>query len=101
MEILIGKNRHHNWQLIDAAADHDLWFHVADGPSSHCILVTNGEKPDRKDLKRVAVLCKQYSKSKSLKNVEINYTAIRNVKKDEKAGPGAVILSQTCKSIWI
>lgn len=101
MEILVGKNMHHNWELIDAAAADDLWFHVADGPSSHCILVMGGEKPDRKDVKRAAVICKQHSKSKSLKNVEINYTAIRNVEKDVRGGPGAVILHGSCKSVWI
>ena len=101
MEIRIGKNKHHNWELIDAAEPHDIWFHVADAPSSHCILVTHGQKADRTQLKRGAVLCKQHSSSKSLKKVEINYTEIRHVQKDMKMGAGAVILLTECKSIWI
>lgn len=101
MEIQIGKNARHNWELIEAADPHDLWFHVADGPSSHCILVTQNQKPDRKQLKQVAVLCKQHSKSKSLKKVEIHYTPICNVLMDEKGSPGSVILTGDCKSIFI
>lgn len=101
MEILIGKNKHHNWELVDAAEPHDIWFHLSDGPSSHCILVTGGEIPDRKQLKQVAVICKQHSKAKSMKNVEINYTPISNIKKNVKAGPGAVIITGECKSFCI
>ena len=101
MEIQVGKNKHHNWELIDAAEPHDLWFHVDNMPSSHCILVTQGQKADRTQKKRAAVLCKQHSKAKSLKNIEINYTEICNVQKDIKSGPGAVILKCETKSIWI
>lgn len=101
MEIRVGKNKFHNWELIRAAQPHDIWFHVADAPSSHCILITDNKKPDRKQLKQVAVICKQHSKSKSLKNVELNYTAIRNVIIDEKSGPGSVILKGDYKSIFI
>jgi len=93
MDILIGKNERHNWELIRAAELHDIWFHVADGPSSHCILVTK--------LKKVAVLCKQHSNSKSLKNVEIHYILICNVQIDEKGNPGSVVLTGDCKSIFI
>ncbi len=101
MDILIGKNERHNWELIRAAELHDIWFHVADGPSSHCILVTKNKKPDRKQLKKVAVLCKQHSNSKSLKNVEIHYILICNVQIDEKGNPGSVVLTGDCKSIFI
>jgi predicted ribosome quality control (RQC) complex YloA/Tae2 family protein len=101
MEILVGKNKHHNWELIKSAEPHDIWFHVADAPSSHCILVTQNKKPDHKQLKKAAVMCKQHSQSKTLKCVEINYTQIQNVLLDEKGGPGSVILTGPCKSIFI
>jgi len=101
MDIIIGKNKHHNWKIINAAEQHDLWFHVADSPSSHCILVTHGETPTYAQIKQVAVICKQHSRSKSLKKVEINYTEIWNVQKDVRSGPGSVILTGACKSIYI
>ena len=41
--ISVGKNKNHNFDLIDAAAATDLWFHVAGSPSAHVILDTQGE----------------------------------------------------------
>jgi predicted ribosome quality control (RQC) complex YloA/Tae2 family protein len=89
---VIGQNAAENFQIIDDSKENDLWFHVSEFPSCHVIAKINDiiTSIDRKDLKYVvkqgAIMCKQYSKYKSTKNLEINYTEISNVEKTSVIG---------------
>ena len=86
---LIGTNAKDNFDVIDAGSPDDYWFHVKDVPSCHVVAkIPEGadSKIVRSIIKRAAVLCKQYSKYVSNKNVEIIYTKIKNVQKTEVAG---------------
>ena len=87
-KIHIGKNAQENWDLIDASTPDDIWFHIKDLPSSHVFLRTNRKLKciPRNVLIRCACLCKQKSQSKSMKNCEIIYTEISNVKKGVHIG---------------
>ena len=104
----IGKNANNNFELIDAAHPHDIWFHLKDVSSCHVIAslknirytTCDDELPnsydidfdalDKKDKQQIitqgALLCKQYSKLKSQKNVEVIYTKIEDVYKTNIAG---------------
>ena len=111
----IGSDAKNNIELIDAAHKHDMWFHVKNQSSCHVIAslknitytTLDDEMPNCYDLnfdelekkqkqqivKQGALLCKQYSRLKSMKNVEIIYTKIENVEKTNIIGTVS-----TCKS---
>jgi len=98
MEIIIGKNKQDNWRIIDESSPTDIWFHVADYPSSHVILKTNGEllkNIPKQIINRCACLCKSHSSVPSMKNCEIVYTQISNVKKTNIVGQ---VVTQNTKS---
>ena len=96
LEIEMGQNAQENWDLIDKSEENDLWFHLQDYPSSHVVIHVLGKKKkdlDRKTIKYAALLCKQNSKMKSEKKVEVIYTQIKNVEKTEDVG--SVVTSNT------
>jgi predicted ribosome quality control (RQC) complex YloA/Tae2 family protein len=101
---VIGQNAAENFQIIDDSQPNDLWFHVTEFPSCHVIAKINDimDSINRKDIKYIvkqgAILCKQHSKYKSVKNLDINYTEISNVQKTSVVG--SVITSNT-KNITI
>lgn len=82
----IGKNAQENWDLIDAASQNDIWFHLKDHPSPHIILKVDQGKPSRNVLKACCVFCKQYSKMKSMHKITIIYTEIKNITKGDAVG---------------
>jgi predicted ribosome quality control (RQC) complex YloA/Tae2 family protein len=91
MDFLVGQNAQENHDLLDAAAEQDLWFHVSGYPSCHVI----GKMPqdvelDKSDVMKVvkqgAIICKSFSKYKGDKNVKIEYTWVKNVTKLKAKG---------------
>jgi predicted ribosome quality control (RQC) complex YloA/Tae2 family protein len=98
--IVIGKNRFQNWEIIDSSKETDIWFHAENHASAHVILETNiplSQIP-RQVLKRCACLCKCNSKSKTLQKCPIIYTTINNVVKTNIVGQ---VLSQNTRRIII
>ncbi len=89
IEFLIGKNQQDNFNIIDMAKPTDLWFHLDDYPSCH-VIAKVPEIINKKDLKyiikRGALICKQHSNYKSIKDLNIIYTCIKNVKKTSIIG---------------
>jgi len=99
LEIEMGQNAQENWDLIDKSEENDWWFHLQDYPSSHVVIHTQDyvkkkKDLDRKTIKYAALLCKQNSKMKSEKKVEVIYTQIKNVEKTEDVG--SVMTIETC-----
>lgn len=89
VEFIVGKSAKENFDIIDAASEHHLWFHIKGSPSSHviaCIPDNIDRKNVRYIVKQGAILCKQHSKYASAKNVEIIYTQVKNVEKMETMG---------------
>ena len=101
---VIGQNAVENFKIIDDSQPDDLWFHVAEFPSCHVVAKINDiiDNINRKDMKYVvkqgAVLCKQYSKYKSVKNLDIIYTEISNVQKTSIIGS---VITNNTKNITI
>lgn len=89
VDYFIGRSAKNNFHIIDAAQSHDLWFHINGQPSGH-VIASIPENLDKTELRYVikqgAVLCKQYSKFASHKNVEIVYARVANVQKCETLG---------------
>ena len=90
-----------NFEIIDNAHGHHLWFHVEGEPSGH-VIAEIPETLDRKNIKYIlkqgAVLCKQHSKFKSAKNVDIVYTRVDQIQKTDKIGS---VLAQNTKIVTI
>jgi len=90
----IGKNAAGNFEIIDNANPHDIWFHINDESSAHVIatIPTNpsskplNKKQKHQIIKQGAILTKAHSKQKSEKNIEIVYTTINNVEKATPVG---------------
>ena len=97
----IGKTQSENFEVIDKGTDDDLWFH-ANGVSSCHVVCNLPNDIDKKDLRYIvtvgALLCKNNTnKLKSLKNVEITYTQIKNITKTNV--PGCVETQNTKKIV--
>ena len=98
----IGKNQNENFEVIDKGSKNDLWFHANNISSCHVVCSIPdilSKKEIRYIIKVGALLCKNHTnKLKSIKNVEIIYTCIKNVVKTDV--PGCVITqSQNTKII--
>ena len=98
---IIGKNKSENFEVIDMGGENDLWFHANDISSCHVVCLLSDADIDKKDLRYIiktgALLCKNNTnKLKSMKNVEIIYTQIKNITKTDIEG---CVLTQNTKSI--
>jgi predicted ribosome quality control (RQC) complex YloA/Tae2 family protein len=81
----IGENQNENFDVIDLGKPHDIWFHANNISSCHVIAILP-EDIEKKDLRYIikigALLCKSNTnKLKTLNNVEIIYSQIKNVVK--------------------
>jgi predicted ribosome quality control (RQC) complex YloA/Tae2 family protein len=112
----IGKNDEGNFNLIDESDKDDLWFHINNKPSCHVIarlqnirfttqdndlpnyydihFDTLENKQKQQIIKQGALICKQFSKFKSEKNIKVDYTKIKNVFKTEIIGSVMAIKSK-------
>jgi predicted ribosome quality control (RQC) complex YloA/Tae2 family protein len=86
--ILIGQSREENAELVNTSVPENIWFHVANAPSSHVILKTTCKIKEvpLQVIKRCACLCKSHSKSKSVPKCDIIYTQIENVESTHIVG---------------
>lgn len=100
-EIIVGTSAQENWEIIDEATQNDIWFHLEDLPSCHVILKSLNNKLknfNKQTFIHCASICKENSKYKFHKNIEVIYTCVKNIKKTEPVG--SVIASNT-KSIYL
>ena len=93
----IGQKQSENFDVIDKGTDDDLWFHANEISSCHVVAILP-EDINKKELKYIikmgALLCKQNTnKLKSLHDVEILYTQIKNIEKTNV--PGCVKIKNT------
>jgi len=86
---VIGKNAKGNDEAISDADPEDVWFHL-DGQSSCHVIAKMPEDLGRKErgyiLRKGAELCKQNSREKSGKGVEVVYAKIKNITKTDVQG---------------
>ena len=90
--ILVGKNNLQNDRLtLKTASKYDLWLHTKAIAGSHTVIVSQGGEIPLRTITQAAILAATYSKAKTSRNVEVDYTVIKNVKKPAGAKPGMVI----------
>ena len=90
--IYAGKNNLQNDYITLRLADKkDIWFHVKDYPGCHVVVVTNETIPPDSTLTEAATIAATYSKANDGKNIAVDYTWVKNVKKPSGNKPGMVI----------
>ena len=88
--VRVGKNNLQNDALDASAAKTDLWFHIKKYHGSHVILETGGEEPTDRDYTEAAMLAAFYSEKRGSRNVEVDYTRVRYLRKPGGSAPGFV-----------
>ena len=91
----IGQYKNENFDVIDKGEPDDLWFHANEISSCHVIAIIPKDIT-RKDLKYIikagAMLCKKHTnKLKSLSEIEVIYTQVKNIEKTQYLGCVKVI----------
>ena len=90
--IYIGKNNLQNDYLTLRMADkRDIWFHTKEYPGSHVVISANNMHVPDTTLNEAATLAAKNSKAGTGGTVAVDYTEIKNVKKQPGAKPGMVI----------
>jgi predicted ribosome quality control (RQC) complex YloA/Tae2 family protein len=96
-----GSNENENEELIKESNQEEYWFHVSNNSSCHVVtrLENNIITKDnlRYLIKQGAIICKKNSKYKSVKNLEITYTKVKNITFTNRIG--SVILKESKKII--
>ena len=92
--IFAGKNNIQNDKLtLKTAARSDIWLHAQKIHGSHVIISCAGSSPDEKTITEAAAIAAFYSAARTSGKVPIDYTLVKNVKKQPAGRPGAVIYS--------
>ena len=90
--VAVGRNNIQNDELsFRKAAKSDMWFHVQKAPGSHVILVCSGRQPTDAAMEFAARTAAYYSSVRERGMAEVDYTAVKNLKKPPAARPGFVI----------
>lgn len=90
--ILSGRNNIQNDRLtLKDSRKNDIWFHTQKIAGSHTVVVTEGETVPNRTLTEAAVIAAVNSKARNSAKVPVDYTAIKNVKKQPGGKPGMVI----------
>ena len=86
----IGQNKNENFDVIDKGEPDDLWFHANEISSCHVVAIVPKDisnKERKYIIKAGALLCKKYTnKLRTLTEIEIIYTEIKNIEKTEYIG---------------
>ncbi len=89
--VRVGRNNRQNDYLTGGAEKNELWFHIKGFHGSHVILTPNGnEEPTDRDYTEAAMLAAYYSEKRGSRNVEVDYTRVRCLKKPSGSAPGFV-----------
>lgn len=81
----VGENAKDNWSLLEVSCKTNLFFHLTHYPS--CFVLLDCKKTLSMDiLKQVALVCKENTKYKNIKNISVDYTTCLNIQKGEHVG---------------
>ena len=92
-DIYTGKNnRQNDYVTLKIGRSTDIWFHTKNIHGSHTIVkCDDAEKVPETTYNEAASIAAYYSKARNSKNVPVDYTEVKNVKKPSGAKPGMVI----------
>ena len=93
ISFVIGKNSKENWDILNEYSKINcnfIWFHLNSFPSGYVIMLS--EDINNNDLLNyAALLCKENTKYKNLKDLKICYTTLNKLKKTDKIGEVRII----------
>jgi hypothetical protein len=92
----LGENAKDNWNLLNKDKNF-IWFHLNSFPSGHCIAETYDI--NKKIINYGAMLVKNNSKYKNMKNIKVIYTQLKNITKSTNIGE--VNIKRKCKFVII
>lgn len=99
-DIYVGKNNRQNDELtLRFASPNDIWMHTKNIPGSH-VIVKGASEQDTATMTEAALLAAYYSRARGSKNVAVDYTPRKYVKKPAGAKPGMVIYT-TNKTAYV
>ena len=91
-KIYVGRNNRQNDQLtLKTAYKGDLWLHTQKIHGSHVVISADGREVDGTTIAQAAAIAAWYSQGRGSKNVQVDLTEIRHVRKPAGAKPGMVI----------
>ena len=89
--VRVGKNNKQNDVLTGSASKNEIWFHIKGFHGSHVILTPNeNEEPLDIDYTQAAMLAAYYSEKRGSRNVSVDYTRVKNLKKPNGSALGFV-----------
>jgi predicted ribosome quality control (RQC) complex YloA/Tae2 family protein len=97
----IGQNAKDNFFVLDNSKPDDIWFHLKDISSCHVVAsIPEQNCIDRKGMKQIiktgALLCKTNTlKARTMNNIEVMYTSVKNVSKCRISGSVVAEKTQT------
>ena len=90
--IYVGRNNRQNDELtFKLARKDDIWCHASKVHGSHVIISCGGTKPPDDTITQAAQLAAYYSEAKGGKNLPVDVTSVKQVKKVPSGKPGMVI----------
>ncbi len=90
--IFSGRNNLQNERLtLKDSHKTDIWFHAQKTAGSHTVLMTEGREVPNRTLTEAAVIAAVNSKARNSAKVPVDYTPVKNVKKQPGGKPGMVI----------
>lgn len=94
----VGQNAKENWELLSLDENY-TWFHLKSFPSCHVVI----EKidPTNDEILEGANLCLENTKYRNLKNIKVNYTLLKNIKKADKVGSVHFVSNRKVNTIML
>ena len=90
--IYVGRNNRQNDELtFKAARKDDIWCHASKVHGSHVIISCNGTTPPDDTVTQAAQLAAYYAETTGGRNISVDVTTVKQVKKVPGAKPGMVI----------
>lgn len=98
MNYVIGKSPDENTRIVENSEPDDIWFHIANTSSAHLVL-KNDNKESIENLRKNGVIYQMaralkmsHSKLRKMRDIEVNYTYIKNV--TTTSTPGLVTIKK-------
>ena len=89
--ILCGRNNLQNDRLtLKESRKDDMWFHVQGMAGAHTIVVTDGCELNERTIEEAAAIAAVNSKAAKSNKVSVDYTFVRNVRRQPGGKPGMV-----------
>ena len=90
--IRVGRNNRQNDELtLKQSAKGDLWFHVQKLHGSHVVVECGGVRPGDQTITEAAELAAWFSQARESRNVPVDVTPVKQIKKPVGGKPGMVI----------